>query len=67
MKYVFAFIISFFSSTLLFSQNNAGQNHISGTIRDGNSPVANAYLFLSSDQASYITGTVLNVDGGLIL
>lgn len=48
MKYVFAFIISIFSSTLLFSQNKAGQNHISGTIRDGNSPVANAYLFLKN-------------------
>jgi 3-oxoacyl-[acyl-carrier protein] reductase len=31
------------------------------------SDIANAYLFLSSDKASYITGTVLNVDGGLIL
>lgn len=29
--------------------------------------IANAYAFLSSDEASYITGTTLNVDGGLIV
>lgn len=29
--------------------------------------IANAYLFLATDEASYITGTVLSVDGGLIL
>ena len=29
--------------------------------------VAYAYLFLASDEASFINGTVLNVDGGLIL
>lgn len=28
--------------------------------------IANAYLFLASEEASFITGTVLNVDGGLI-
>jgi 3-oxoacyl-[acyl-carrier protein] reductase len=31
-----------------------------GTAED----IANAYFFLASDEASYITGTVLNVDGG---
>ena len=29
--------------------------------------IANAYLFLASDEAAFITGTVLNVDGGLVL
>ncbi len=29
--------------------------------------IANACLFLSSDQASYITGTVISVDGGIVL
>ncbi len=31
-----------------------------GTAQD----IANAYFFLASEEASYITGTVLNVDGG---
>ncbi len=34
-----------------------------GTAED----VAGAYAFLASDDASYITGTTLNVDGGMIL
>ena len=29
--------------------------------------IANAVLFLVSDQASYITGQVVNVDGGLVM
>ena len=29
--------------------------------------VANAYLFLACDEASYITGTVIRVDGGLVI
>ena len=29
--------------------------------------VANIYTFLASDMASYITGTVLNVDGGVVV
>jgi len=29
--------------------------------------VANAYLFLSSDEAAYITGAVLRVDGGIVI
>jgi 3-oxoacyl-[acyl-carrier protein] reductase len=34
-----------------------------GTPRD----VANAFLFLASDDASYITGTTIVVDGGQLL
>ncbi len=29
--------------------------------------IANAYLFLSSDEAKFINGAVLSVDGGLVL
>jgi 3-oxoacyl-[acyl-carrier protein] reductase len=31
------------------------------------SDIANAYYFLASDQARHITGTVLSVDGGLVI
>jgi len=34
-----------------------------GTPRD----IANAYLFLASEEASFITGTVLRVDGGIVV
>jgi len=29
--------------------------------------IANAYLFLASDEASFITGVVLRVDGGIVV
>jgi 3-oxoacyl-[acyl-carrier protein] reductase len=29
--------------------------------------IANACLFLGSEEASYINGTVLSVDGGLVI
>ncbi len=29
--------------------------------------VANAYLFLASDEASFISGAVLRVDGGIVV
>ncbi len=31
------------------------------------SDIANMYVFLASDKAAYVTGTVINVDGGLTL
>ena len=31
------------------------------------SEIANVYAFLSSEEASFITGTVISVDGGLVL
>ena len=35
--------------------------------RLGQRDVANAFLFLASDEASYITGTTIIVDGGKLL
>jgi 3-oxoacyl-[acyl-carrier protein] reductase len=29
--------------------------------------IANAYLFLASDEAAFITGEVLRVDGGIVV
>jgi len=29
--------------------------------------VANAYVWLASDAASFITGAVINVDGGVVI
>ncbi|MFQ5605437.1 MAG: beta-ketoacyl-ACP reductase [bacterium] len=34
-----------------------------GSVED----IANAYLFLASDEAAFITGTVLSVDGGILV
>jgi 3-oxoacyl-[acyl-carrier protein] reductase len=29
--------------------------------------IANAYVWLASDAASFVTGTVISVDGGLVV
>ena len=29
--------------------------------------IANAYLYLASDEANYVNGTVLHVDGGIMM
>ena len=29
--------------------------------------IANAYLFLASEEASFVTGAVLRVDGGMVI
>jgi len=34
-----------------------------GDVRD----IADAYLWLASDAATYVTGTVISVDGGLVV
>ena len=34
-----------------------------GDVRD----IANAYVWLASDAATWITGTTLSVDGGLVI
>jgi 3-oxoacyl-[acyl-carrier protein] reductase len=61
------FITSEMTEKLTEEQKNAILAHI--PLKDFGSPqdVANAVLFLASEQARYITGTVLHVNGGMAM
>lgn len=49
-------------NVLEMMKNKASMQRL-GTSED----IANAYAFLASDEASFVTGTVLSVDGGVVL
>jgi 3-oxoacyl-[acyl-carrier protein] reductase len=53
------------------AMNEKAKEAVLGTIpmkREGQpEDVANAVLFLVSDNAAYITGQIVNVDGGMVM
>jgi 3-oxoacyl-[acyl-carrier protein] reductase len=61
----------FIATDMTDAMNEKAKEAVLGTIplkREGSpSDVANAVLFLVSDNAAYITGQIVNVDGGMVM
>ena len=61
----------FIATDMTDAMTDKAKEAVLGTIplkREGTpEDVANAVLFLVSDSASYITGQIVNVDGGMVM